>query len=237
MNIWSDIMDFNYFLEMNNNEKAFLLIIVILILIIILTCLKLKTKTKTEIELNKLIGKKEELPISIATEKPESSPQEQIEIDAVLNQMRDNLEEPIKDKVEDFEDEQEKQSIISYQELVKANEKEELTESNKPYYGDDTESKFKTSEFISPIYGRVDNKIEYPTIPKIRRAKLDDNEERLETGIESVSDKEILSSIKPEAITPKVTLEKKEDNNRLNEERLKNEKFLKELKDFRRKLE
>ena len=230
-------MDFNYFLEMNNNEKAFLLIIVLLILIIILTCLKLKTKTKAEIELNKLIEKKEELPISIATEKSESSPKEQIEIDAVLNQMRDNLEEPTKDKVEDFEDEQEKQSIISYQELIKANEKEESTESNKPYYGDDTESKFKTSEFISPIYGRVDNKIEYPTIPKIRRAKLDDNEEKLETETKPVSNKEIFPPIKSEALTPKVTLEKKEDNNRLNEERLKNEKFLNELKDFRRKLE
>ncbi len=236
-------MDFDYFMDMTNNEKVFLLIIVMLVLTILLGYLKLKNQKKESKSINKL----EVEPLNKVVEKEEEPKQEQVKIDLVLDQMRESLKQPEKDVISSFEDEQEEKSIISYQELVKANqsEKKEMQdeikeETNSSQSSSDLEkTKFQTSEFISPIYGRINNEIEYPTIPKIRRAKLGEEEKELEKQEEEVIAQLLPKEVKSSLVGPKINIEaeKKESKIKLDQERLKNESFLKSLKEFRKNLE
>lgn len=59
-----------------------------------------------------------------------------------------------------FEEEQEANAIISYQELVEAvkQKKEAMAVSNKDIEVKEEPKKFKSSEFISPIFGKDSNK-------------------------------------------------------------------------------
>lgn len=146
---------------------------------------------------------------------------EKIELDIVLAKMKEDLEKKETDVVRTFEQEQEEKSIISYQELLKKNQKEEIIEtleidevlnieeiintnevSNEP-------KKFKNSEFISPIYGRVNNETEYPKIHLFEDHDIKEKEE----------------------IAKQITADK------IDHEIEKSEKFLKQLKEFRKNLE
>lgn len=143
---------------------------------------------------------------------------EKIELDIVLAKMKEDLEKKDKDVVRTFEQEQEEKSIISYQELLKKNQKEEVVETldieEEPameHYNNDVNEhkKFKNSEFISPIYGRVNNETEYPKIELFGDHDIKENE----------------------TITKQITAEK------IDHEIEKSEKFLKQLKEFRKNLE
>ena len=71
-------------------------------------------------------------PITVPAETPnQSEDKNQLELDRVLEQMRNSLNEQEKDDVQLFEDEQEEKSIISYQELLRANNKEISVEKRK----------------------------------------------------------------------------------------------------------
>ncbi len=79
----------------------------------------------------------------------------------------------------------------------------ESTESN--------DKKFKGTDFISPIFGRQENNVKYPTVPKLH------------------------SNIKEEVVKPNII--DLEATRRLDEEIKKNDDFLKALKDFRKSLD
>lgn len=110
-------------------------------------------------------------------------------IEEVLNAMQVDIEKEKYDAIDRYEEEQEDNAVINYQELLNKKmslnndekieklEADEETNTNfleeaertvednyaKPLYDDNN---FSTSEFISPIFGRVNNHTEYPTVKK-----------------------------------------------------------------------
>lgn len=92
------------------------------------------------------------------------------DLESLLNKMEKDLEGK-EDVVRTFEDEQEEKAIISYQELIVAKTKvdepvveneeivEEKHEEELEFTMIDSPKKFQNTEFISPIYGRVDDKV------------------------------------------------------------------------------
>lgn len=169
-------------------------------------------------EQNELINAKMEVPIG---EKKEIKivEDEKLDLDAVLNKMQQTLDSQ-QEIVNNFEEEQEEKSIISYQELLdnmkkegfkqdieKHEEEQELSfeditkekvkeflmkeeKNNEIEERDELEdTKFKTTEFISPIFGTMEPTVEYNTIKKaptfnFKHAKKDKNTEFLESLIE-----------------------------------------------------
>lgn len=247
----------NYFRNISNNEKIYLLIVVVLIIALVLMFIKFKKHSKkvvTEIDDKpKVIPVTEVDKINVPKEpfNEETNPSK-MQLDDVLEQMRKDLEEqkPI-DQVKTFEEEQEEKSIISYQELLHVNNKEitetkieekeeikkEVINEKEPSISTTT---FRNSEFISPIYGRVNNDIEYPTIPKIRRAKLGNDELEPTKQLEEEPIVEIIEEIEEPKFekNPTITeLEKTLNTAKLQKKLSKNEDFLKTLREFRKKLD
>ncbi len=176
----------------------------------------------------------EELSFKDSKEEPVTKKEEPInnEIEEMLLKMQKDLEATPKDVVESFENEQEEKSIISYQELlnsvkekqkpkvtpVKIDEKIEINDfdNDKTLKMDriDPNKKFKSTEFISPIFGVQDSDIKYPSVPKLLN--------------------------KEEDIFDKLNIEKEEkiiNTKRLDAEIKKNDDFLKALKEFRKNLD
>ncbi len=163
------------------------------------------------------------------------------EIEEMLIKMQKDLDAKPQDVVTNFENEQEEKSIISYQELVNSvkekNEvnqakvhiatfeddigpKEEKKESKEnPYI-----KKFKNTEFISPIFGKQDDKIVYPTVPK-------EEVKQQRSGVDNVLDELDFSS------NETINMEKTIDVSALKNEMNKNTEFLKALKEFRKNLD
>ena len=146
-----------------------------------------------------------------------------IDIEQVIGQLQRDIEEQ-KNGIKRFEDEQEEKSIISYQELFEQTQKEISNQEvnaepiNKKIENIENEQpikKFRNSEFISPIFGRVDNDIKYPTIPSFREKEEEEKPQPIET----------------------IEIEKTIDLKPLQEEIKKNEEFLNMLKEFRKNLE
>ena len=115
-------------------------------------------------EISKEAPKMEEI-LSLKEEKKEEpvkevQPEVQEEknsIEDVLKLMNADLEKQKYENIENYEEEQEENAVISYQELLDRKmalneEKEESKETLIP--------KFSNSEFISPIFGRVEKKEE-----------------------------------------------------------------------------
>lgn len=137
-------------------------------------------------KLNNLINeeeKVEEIKVEIPVEEPMETVVEdnKLNLEDMLSKMEETLNE--KDKaIANFEQEQEEKAIISYEELKKAVSqnnntnvtKVETLEKNpikvskedtiKPI---DDNKNFKNTDFISPIYGKMDNNYEYPTISNV----------------------------------------------------------------------
>lgn len=112
------------------------------------------------------------------------------EINTIINSIEKDLINDKKTVVANFETDQEQEAIISYQELLK---KKETLLSNNNYDDEIVEKidieepikldpvspkteeavkKFKNSEFISPIFGRVDKEVEY-SAPKPNFTEID----------------------------------------------------------------
>jgi len=204
----------------NNSTFYYVLIGVVYVLcIIFVVMLLVKGKRKKNIE---KVDSKKDL--------------DAVDLESVLEKMQEEVNKP-KDEIMTFEEEQEEKAIISYQELLNAvkknasnpvaekqtevtsksevvqeknylepvilkTEKEDKVEDDQPKL-----NKFQNSEFISPIFGRLDNDIEYP---KIKSFEEKNENEDLEKTI----------------ILPKVS--EKLDNN---------DEFLRILKEFRNNLE
>ena len=156
------------------------------------------------------------------------------EVEEMLMKMQRDLEAKPEDVVTNFENEQEEKSIISYQELLESvkqaksvnvtpvkieDEKIDIDDDElvlEEYDDEDTmqieipkdEKKFKGTEFISPIFGKQENSIKYPTVPKTN----------ITTELETKDKKEMVSTNYTEVTN-------------------KNNSFLKALKEFRRNLD
>jgi hypothetical protein len=136
-------------------------------------------------------------------------------------------------KVDEFEKEQEENAIISYKSLNKKSSAENLTEkedlfkskAKKPIVKiesprENKDKKFKNTEFISPIFGKMDEHIEYPKIKAYNKEDdLSLNEYFGEDVEEYYKDEKEVLNVEP-----------------LKGQMKKNDDFLKALKEFRNNL-
>ena len=162
------------------------------------------------------------------------------DLDDLLKTMELDIIAREEDEVKNFEFEQEEKSIISYTELFDKKtddteekispikmkkikpepvvvekleiDEEELIEEIKEDRKESKKPK-KKNEFISPVYGRQENKVSYPTVKSV--------------------DTDIETKLKDKGMSLEDTL----DINKLNEEIKKNTEFLQMLKEFRNNLE
>lgn len=205
----------NIFSNPDYNEilmvSIFIFLCASIALIIILSLFKEKQKVE------KVIEPKEEI-LEFRDLEDDNVATEKIDLDFVLEKMQEDLGKKEKDTIRSFEEEQEEKSIISYQELLKKTKKEDIIEpldfKEEPEIieikdEECHEKKFKNSDFISPIYGKFNSEIDYPRIHAFEDLDVRNNEK----------------------ITKELTKEK------IDTEIEKNEKFLQQLKDFRKNLD
>lgn len=226
-----------------NNQ--FLLLLLIGVLIILLTLLISSIQAHNKDYNRKVIKQQLDIMKEVEDMDKENTEAPKADIAQVLNDMEQKLDK--KSPISTFEEEQEEKAIISYQELIKSVKnlkndyvdpddikeqedpelldldfksepvKEEfLTEPEKP--------KFKNSEFISPVYGRMQ--------PPTNMIK-DDLPDRFDDEIEEVD-----LTANPEVLRQpqKVDLITKLNERNLSETE-KSVEFLSALKEFRKNLE
>jgi len=220
MSLWSDKMEVLNILS----DHLILFSVLIGILVINFSCiiyLVIKERKEDKEEIERLLGDTTKIEI-IQDSKTE---QNKKEVEDMLEKMQQDLEEKNEDIVSNFEEEQEENSIISYQELLKSVKGEDnsskkivsVEKINKEFDDDktllipleeveDKKDKFKKSVFISPIFGKQDNDIKYPSVPK----KIENGE---------------IKNIDPSEIEINKDIDVKEVND-----------FLNALKDFRKNL-
>lgn len=139
---------------------------------------KLKNLVTEEIKQDNVVAK--ETPIETKTElETVNTKDSKIDLESMLSKMEESLNEK-ESAITNFEQEQEEKAIISYEELKKAvnqNNNVNVTriESLEPKNTVISEIKdvsneindnrnFKNTDFISPIYGKMDDNYKYPTI-------------------------------------------------------------------------
>lgn len=143
-----------------------------------------------------------------------------LSIEEVLKAMNEDLEKQKYATIDKYEEEQEENAVISYQELVARKmalgdsneEKSKIVEtaSKTTYINSDNNqtdieqvaiiekkpvsSKFSNSEFISPIFGRLEDNTEYPTVKKIEETEVY-TETKVQENLPEKSD-DFLSTLK-----------------------------------------
>lgn len=156
-------------------------------------------------ELKEIETPKEEVKITQINE--EEKPKANLE--EVLEKMQADLDKK-EDVVAIFEQEQEEKAIISYQELLQSKNKnvegsnkellsviEQISNPAPSIYEEIEEpieaippvleepKKFKTTDFISPVYGKQNSNIEYPKIPNFNELKEAKNNIELEKKVDT----------------------------------------------------
>lgn len=133
------------------------------------------------------------IPVETASVEHEQDNKTNAKIEEVLKAMQNDLEKQKYEKIDRYEEEQEENAVISYQELMQrkmaigANDtssvvNEQPDELASPDYLDDIpdfkdvvlepiadrneDRPFVNSEFVSPIFGRLSSNAEYPTVKK-----------------------------------------------------------------------
>lgn len=238
----------NILLNINISNEV-LLIFSCLILLIILSVVIfniVKSKRKEDKEIDNIIS-------SMVQERKE--PKEEIdqvddktkELEDVLEKMQKDLEAKPVDVVASFEKEQEEKAIISYSELVKTLKKgqpeeektidilvdeiKEAASSNESTY----DKKFKNTDFISPVYGKMDEHLDYPKVSSFK--KEEDINEYLENFDKQINDYKLDDYLEEFNENKKIdSLEQTLDMEPISAEMKKNEDFLKALIDFRENL-
>lgn len=238
----------NILLNINISNEV-LLIFSCLILLIILSVVIfniVKSKRKEDKEIDNIIS-------SMVQERKE--PKEEVEqvddktkeLEDVLEKMQKDLEAKPVDVVASFEKEQEEKAIISYSELVKTLKKgqpeeektidilvdeiKEAASSNESTY----DKKFKNTDFISPVYGKMDEHLDYPKVSSFK--KEEDINEYLENFDKQINDYKLDDYLEEFNENKKIdSLEQTLDMEPISAEMKKNEDFLKALIDFRENL-
>ena len=202
-----------------------------------------RVEPKRKIEEDEEVLKEENTMSDVFEEKKDNG--DTLDIESMLEKMQEDLNAKAEDAVEAFEQEQEENSIISYQELIEKikdkSKKEEVKEEKKPINEQMSlnlkdDKKFKKTDFISPIYGKMDEHLEYPTVPSF--SKNDDEISRELEDYDIVSTNEDYINdygfdSKAEADSLEQTLNMKN----LSDDIKKNDEFLKALKEFRKNLD
>ena len=181
----------NMLLNLNINNELILILACSILLIIALLFVfhMISSRKKEEKEIDNIIS-------NMVQERKEGKEQvEEVddktkELEDVLEKMQKDLEAKPIDVVANFEREQEEKAIISYTELVKTLKKgpseeektldilvDEIKEaaSNNESKED---KKFKNTDFISPVYGKMEEHLEYP---KVNSFKQDDEIEEIKS--------------------------------------------------------
>ena len=238
----------NILLNINISNEV-LLIFSCLILLIILSVVIfniVKSKRKEDKEIDNIIS-------SMVQERKESKEEvEQVddktkELEDVLEKMQKDLEAKPVDVVASFEKEQEEKAIISYSELVKTLKKgqpeeektidilvDEIKEAANTYETKE-DKKFKNTDFISPVYGKMDEHLDYPKVSSFK--KEEDINEYLENFDKQINDYKLDDYLEEFNENKKIdSLEQTLDMEPISAEMKKNEDFLKALIDFRENL-
>lgn len=222
---------------LRNKELVYITIAILSLVLVLLILIITKKNKKVVIENNNEENKVNFVKVD---EKEEVSS----DLEEVLKKMQESTSATPDEAVDYFEKEQEEKAIISYQELLKANKKEDINEANNEIIEETNDEepieilddiptqtdeirKFKNTELISPIYGKQETKYKYPTIPSFNKEsnlKYTDINNRLNSET-SINIKEQLEE--PEK---KVKYRTEEANNNSQE-------FLDYLKDFRKNLD
>lgn len=203
----------------NNSYLYWSIIIVLLIVDVILAIISLNRKKREEIkeefkkaEIAEEVEKKEETKVSK-------------ELQDIIMQMKKDMEATPEQVVAQFEEEQEKNAIISYQELVEsvkngkiqtiddeegninyvealseeineepiveANDNEALKEEVKSAIQEITKNsvetekpKFKSTDFISPVFGKMNAEINYPKIKETTEIEKMFNIDKIKNELE-----------------------------------------------------
>ena len=213
------------------DSKMFVLIILIVAFVLLICCFVYlsyakKQQEKYEEKLIKEIKKNKEVKSPKEEFKPKKN---QVDLEAMLEKMQQDLEGQNKDKVVDFEQEQEDTSIISYKELKKAveefDESEELAQEKSPISVKD----------VLAIRKEEIEKQEDPILSMLDKQN-DSHESKKFHNTDFISP--IYGKQETKTEYPKVPVyeEQEEVLSVLNDDTLENEKFLNELKDFRKQL-
>ena len=230
------------------------LVVVVFMALIIVRDKKSNVEEISELEeieeLEKELGIKGEH-MDIIEEKDNKS-----ELEKVLEKMQKNLETKPEEVVEKFEKEQEEKAIISYQELVKSLKKgnventietsieeKELKDSRpelkqivdsikNPVISNikETSKKFKNTEFISPVFGKMEEHLED------KRRSYEEPIEKFDEIYESYNLNDYLNEFKTDSNIRIDSLEQTLDLGPITAEIKKNEEFLQALKEFRENL-
>lgn len=164
---------------------------------------------------NKKTNQVLERPAEVKVTKVNDESEETGALDEIIEAMQKDIDAEKEDAVELFEQEQEEKAIISYQELLnaknKTDKKEEVVNKEEvkkatPKLVTTKENKFTNSEFVSPVFGKMDKK----------------NNTNLEIENEETFD--------PHELEKTLNIEP------LSEEIKKNNEFLNALKEFRKNL-
>lgn len=158
---------------------GFLTLVLIFLLII---------KHKKETKQNKKLS--DELIEMVTGDSDAADEDKKEDLTNLLEKMQKDVE--IKEnKVDTFEHEQEENSIISYQELLDANRKlrdqlnkKEDTEQvvkKEQILQEEYDTKFQNTDFISPVYGKIEPNLEYQKVKKIERDDSINNDDFLES--------------------------------------------------------
>ena len=101
-------------------------------------------------------------------------------IEDVLSALNQDLERQKYENIDRYEEEQEENAVISYQELLDRkmalNKEAELQSHTKEDSSEiikKTTTKFSNSEFISPVFGRLESTMEYPTLKKVVEEEIE----------------------------------------------------------------
>lgn len=203
---------------------------------------------------------------SIIEESPvmETKQDSKLDIEAMLEQMQKDLNAKAEDVVATFEQEQEENSIISYQELVRSlkgekvapikkeqpiEEKQEVSHIEQLSMDTmieevkDKPKRFKNTEFISPIYGKMEEHLEYPKVPQFNKndkeieKELETYESNTESSLVNKNIDDFLGDFDFDNNIEVNSLEQTLNMKPLSEEVKKNDEFLQALKEFRKNLD
>ena len=239
----------NILLNLNiNNELILILACSILLIITLVVVISIfSSRKKEEKELDTIIS-------NMVQERKEGKEQvEEIddktkELEEVLEKMQKDLEAKPVDVVASFEREQEEKAIISYTELVKTLKKGPVVEEEKTLdiLVDEIkeaaaineikeDKKFKNTDFISPVYGKMNEHLEYPKVNSFKQ--IGEMTACLEEFDKKMKDYNLDNYIEEFNSNADInTLEQTLDIEPISAEIKKNEDFLKALKEFRENL-
>lgn len=208
-----------------------------------------------------LINAKIEVPIGEIKEPVKGEEDDKINLEAMLTKMQKSLNSK-QEVVENFETEQEEKAIISYQELLENMKNDEFQQDIEKYELQEEKTaseinkekvieflkkeepkikkidsftenkKFKNTDFISPIFGKQNAKIEYPTIKSFKAPKHAKDDIDIMDEIEDIKETPLLDRV----VENKTTLEQIINIEPLTDEVKKNTEFLNALKEFRSNL-